>query len=550
MRWHYRSRHESLITYSNLEIYTPNQHRLVTYPSAVERGEDLGVEFYHVADGRYGRGTTHDNPVEAAAVVRRVLHHATHSPDRTVGVVAFSEAQAQRIMDELDLARLDHPELDSWFANDRLDGFFIKNLENVQGDERDVILFSVGYAYDDAGRLTLNFGPLNKPGGYRRLNVAVTRARRRVELFSSITHRDIDRQIGVGANTNEGVRHLRNYLAYAAEGVQALNRPTPDTDAETESPFEDSVLATLRSWGWDVVPQVGHAGYRIDLAVRHPSRPGDFILGIECDGWAYHSSPVARDRDRLRQEILEGLGWRLHRIWGTAWYRRRAHEEQRLREALDLALSGSTTAGNPTPASIVTINIETVDLGAPPSWAVPYKRTWATAPLGMTMDHPVARSHVERIIVATVQEEGPIADSFLKTRVRDAFRAGRVGANMQAALDRSVASLIRSGHVNRPEPGFLDIPDRPVRAVRHTDGRDPATSRSIEQISAAEIELAIVQLVGDALAIDIEELKTRVRALFGFDRTGKLIDARIQACADRLAAQGHLRHRDGMLEAA
>jgi hypothetical protein len=536
LRWHYRSRHEALITYSNATIYTPNHHPLITYPSAIDRSDDSGVALFHVADGLYGRGSTHDNPKEAAVVVERVLQYATCHPERTVGVVAFSEAQAERIMDELDMARRGRPDLDHWFSSDRLDGFFVKNLENVQGDERDVIIFSVGYGYGEAGRLTLNFGPLNKPGGYRRLNVAITRARTRIEVVTSITHRDIDQQLRGGGNTNVGVQHLRDYLAYAAEGLEAISVNRPSGEGEPESPFEESVLALLRSWGWDVVPQVGQAGYRIDLGVRHADRPGEFLLGIECDGWAYHSSPVARDRDRLRQEVLEGLGWRLHRIWGTAWYRRRQHEEERLRATLEEARAGSRSLAmaRTWAAGPVKLDVEEVDLSAQPDWSVPYEIATVSVPRGLPMDSPSARRYLEDVVKSVAEVEGPVALSIVKNRARDAFRAGRVGANMQSALDGAVNRLLRSGAIESPETGFVDKPGRPVQTVRHAI-EDPASRRTIDQIASAEIDLAILQLVGDARSIDVDELKIRIRSLFGFDRTGRLIDVRIQSCVDQLA---------------
>lgn len=336
LRWHYRSQHESLITYSNEAFYASRQRPLVTFPGAVQEADDLGVEFILVPDGVYRRGTTRDNPIEAAKVVERVLHWARYSIERkldlTVGVVAFSEAQATAIETELETRRRELPELDSFFGEDRLDGFFVKNLENVQGDERDVMLFSIGYGRDEVGKFTMNFGPLNREGGKRRLNVAISRARRRVEVVSSVDSSDFPAEINA-----EGVRHLQRYLDYAKRGVEALALDIGPSELDAESPFEEEVLRVVRSWGYDCQPQVGVAEYRVDIGVRNPARPGEFVLGIECDGAMYHSSKVARDRDRLRQEVLQRLGWRIHRIWGTAWYRNREDQEVRLREAIESA---------------------------------------------------------------------------------------------------------------------------------------------------------------------------------------------------------------------
>jgi very-short-patch-repair endonuclease len=267
------------------------------------------------------------------------LHHAEHHPDLTLGVVTFSEAQAGAIEVALESRRLSRPDLDEFFDGDRLSGFFVKSLENVQGDERDIIIFSIGYGPDETGKFTQNFGPLNRAGGWRRLNVAVSRARMRVEIVSSIGASDFGQFDSI---RSDGVRHLQRYLDFAQRGIEALGAEVSSTGLDAESPFEKEVIRVIRGWGYKAESQVGCAGFRIDVGVRHPTRSGAFVLGVECDGLMYHSSRVARDRDRLRQEVLERLGWRIHRIWGTAWDHDRAAEERRLRAAIHSASSGST----------------------------------------------------------------------------------------------------------------------------------------------------------------------------------------------------------------
>ena len=329
LRWHYRSRHEALIAFSNASFY---EGRLITFPARHQEGPDVGVELFPV-DGTYRRGTSRDNPEEAAAVARRVIHHYDTRPALSLGVVTFSEAQADAVDLAVSRARQDRPDLDRFFTNDRLKGFFVKSLESVQGDERDVMIFSIGYGPDENQKITMNFGPLNKQGGWRRLNVAITRARYRNEIVTSIRASDITESV-----TTEGLRHLRRYLDYAARGMPALALDT-SAGGDAESPFEESVINVIRSWGYELTPQVGTAGYRIDIGVRHPDHPGVYALGVECDGYQYHSSKVARDRDRLREQVLRGLGWNLHRIWGTAWYRDRNGEEHKLRAAIEHAVT-------------------------------------------------------------------------------------------------------------------------------------------------------------------------------------------------------------------
>ncbi|MET8629055.1 DUF4011 domain-containing protein [Kitasatospora sp. NPDC004669] len=331
LRWHYRSRHEHLIAFSNHEFY---KQSMTTFPGALADSPDVGVAFVRAADGCYQPGAgARNNPLEAREVARRVIHHFDTRSGRSLGVVALSQAQADAIREAVDDARHGRPDLDEHFSEDRLDGFFIKNLETVQGDERDVIIMSVGYGpQQPGGKVSRNFGPMNRAGGWRRLNVAVTRARYRVEVVASFDPDEL------GETGGESFRYFSRYLKYAKHGPSVLAQELEGEEAPPESPFEESVLEVLQGWGYTVRPQVGVAGYRIDLGVRDPRRPGRYALGIECDGAMYHSSKAARDRDRLRESVLSGLGWNLHRIWGTDWYRNRAGAEARLKEAVERAV--------------------------------------------------------------------------------------------------------------------------------------------------------------------------------------------------------------------
>ncbi|MFI1438712.1 DUF4011 domain-containing protein [Streptomyces fructofermentans] len=335
LRWHYRSRHEHLIAFSNKQFY---RGAMTTFPGAFSEGPDVGVAFFRAELGVYHSGSAaRNNPGEAVEVARRVIHHFRTRPDRSLGVVALSQSQAEVIREAVERERRQHPELDECFSDDRLDGFFVKNLEAVQGDERDVIIMSVGYGPDDNGKINQNFGPINRKDGWRRLNVAVTRARYRVEVVASFEPESLR------PSASESFEHFARYLKYAKDGPTVLAQEAEDSQADPESPFEESVLEVLRGWGYTVQPQVGVAGYRIDLGVRDPQRPGRYALGIECDGAMYHSSKAARDRDRLRESMLTGLGWTLHRIWGTDWYRNRVKAEARLRTAVDRAVAQSAS---------------------------------------------------------------------------------------------------------------------------------------------------------------------------------------------------------------
>lgn len=319
--WHYRSRHESLITFSNHRYY---DGRLITFPSPVT--EDVAVSLRRVG-GVYDRGGSRTNRTEADAIVAEIKSHVS-DPSRsalTLGVLTFNQPQQRLIETLLEEAYRADPDFER-SVQALVEPLFVKNLENVQGDERDVILFAITYGADAAGKVTMNFGPLNLEGGERRLNVAVTRARAANMLFTSI----LPEQIDASRVRATGVRDLKHYLEFALRGPRAILEQSLPTGLEPDSPFEREVIRALRGRGYDVHPQVGCSGYRIDIGIVDPNAKGRYLLGVECDGATYHSFAVARDRDRLRQQVLESLGWTIHRIWSTDWWRDREREIERL----------------------------------------------------------------------------------------------------------------------------------------------------------------------------------------------------------------------------
>jgi hypothetical protein len=326
LRWNYRSQHEHLISFSNETFY---EGRLVTFPSACYQHPALGVQFLHVADGVYDRGNKRDNPREAQVVAQRVLEHFRQSPDKTLGVIAFSYAQMNAIEDEIDRQLREHPDLEQHIKSDRLEGFFVKNLETVQGDERDVILLSVGYGRDAEGKIELNFGPLNREGGERRLNVAVTRARQRLVIVSSIRGSDLR----LSDKPAKGLACVQRFLDFAERGMRVLD-PEADTTPMPVTGLHEDVARELKKLGYDADLFVGCGIVRLDLGVRDPKHAGQFQLGIEFDGPMYAQAGTARDRDRLRQEVLTRLGWKVHRIAAADWMARKEEEIGRLRAAL------------------------------------------------------------------------------------------------------------------------------------------------------------------------------------------------------------------------
>lgn len=317
LNWHYRSRDESLIAFSNHFYYGG---KLVTFPAPFTHS---GALQFHLVDGVYKRGSGRTNLVEARKVVEIVCKKlrgwlAEPEGDRfTLGVITFNTQQQSLILDLLDAERREDPEVEWFFADEREEPVIVKNIENIQGDERDVMLFSITFGPDEAGKFSVNFGALNGDGGEKRLNVAVTRARREMHIVSSIRADSID----LSKTRAVGVRDFKAFLDYAERGAIALPAADEGSLGPAESPFEESVVDALEAKGWEVRTQIGVSGFRIDLGVVHPKRSGAFIAGIECDGAQYHSSATARDRDKVRQAVLEGLGWKILRIWSTSWFR-------------------------------------------------------------------------------------------------------------------------------------------------------------------------------------------------------------------------------------
>lgn len=333
--WHYRSKHEHLIAFSNQEIY---RNELITFPSSNESEPDTGVEFEYVEEGYYEPSPKNYNTMEAMRCVQLVKEHIDKHPKRSLGIIAFSEKQQQEIALEIQKFREKNPEYEEFFTEGKEDEFFVKNLENVQGDERDTIFFSVGYARTKEQKangkpMSMRFGPLGLQGGERRLNVAITRAKINVKLISSILPSDID----LSKTESEGIRMLRSYIEFAMNGDATLSAAHKINKPDI---FADAIAQFIRDHGFKVRQYVGCSGYKIDIAVQHPSEVIEqFVAGIECDGFSYASAKTARDRDRLRSTVLKKMGWNLYRVWSTEWHKNPEIEGQKLIEFINKAIA-------------------------------------------------------------------------------------------------------------------------------------------------------------------------------------------------------------------
>lgn len=518
LRWHYRSRHEHLIAFSNAHIYK----NLITFPGPVDRAPGLGVEFIHVPSGVYDRAGTKANKIEAQRVAELVFEHFRKYPDRSLGVVTFSEAQQSAVDAAIRQFRLKYPEFEPFFRNDRQEPFFVKNLENVQGDERDTIIFSVGYARDQNGVMHMNFGPLNKQGGYRRLNVAITRARYNVKLVSSIKPTDID----LDRTDSYGVKMLRQYMEFAIDGPQAMHRQLQASNIpEFDSPFEEAVYKELLRLGFQVDTQVGCSGYRIDLAIRHPELPGHYLLGIECDGRTYHSARTARDRDRLREEVLKDLGWQLHRIWSTDWIKDPQAEITRLLQAVERAKASYSYSG----VKPVTLPEETASEGEPLEVTIspedaakdletlPGTREYDEADIWAVARNPGQTDfdYLMAAIADVVAVEGPIHQDVLARRLAPLFGQERASRKVKQIIEWVVEN--NSENRFKKQGDFIWPAGMEVPLVRvPPKGKKP---RPISHICVEERAEAVMLVLQSAMGMSLDNLVVETAKLLGFNRT-------------------------------
>jgi very-short-patch-repair endonuclease len=452
LRWHYRSRREGLIAFANRFIYA---NELVTFPSVHDMAGNPAVAFAYVADGRWKAGASGGfNAVEARRTAELVLAHFRERPEQSLGVIAFSQRQQLRILDELERQRRANPDLEGFFGEGRDEPFFVKNLENVQGDERDVIFLGIGYGPDETGRVALRFGPLNREGGERRLNVAVTRARRGMVVVSSLRAHDID----LSRTAAVGVKLLRAYLDYAERGTEALRGAiTGAGEREFDSPFEREVYEELTRRGLTVHPQVGCSGFRIDLAVVDPRASGRYLLGVECDGATYHSSATARDRDRLRQEVLEGLGWRICRIWSTDWVRGREGQVRRVQAALEKAQrEEAPPPKSPDPLQRVTAPQDPGGQAAPGSVAA---ATVTVTPDAASYDSidDVPEHVLREVICQALRAFGATEADELAQAVARQLGFKRTGKRIQARVEAGIDRLVQAGVICRAADQRLQV---------------------------------------------------------------------------------------------
>ncbi len=546
LRWHYRSRHQSLIAVSNHEFY---DDRLYIVPSPTQTSPDLGLKFRFIAEGRYDRGKSATNRAEAEAVCAAVLEHARSSPERTLGVAAFSIRQQQAILDEIERCRREHPELEEFHRRHEHEPFFVKNLESVQGDERDVIFISVGYGPDASGYVAMNFGPLSGDGGERRLNVLISRAKRRCVVFTSIRAADIDLARAGG----RGVAAFKSFLQFAETGVLGVAAPT---DREEGSPFETAVRAAIVALGHSVDAQVGVSGFFIDLAVVDPGKPGRYLLGIECDGAAYHSSRSARDRDRLRQAVLEDHGWTIHRIWSTDWFQRPKDELAKVMAAIERAKAraaesdAAPTSPPPPPAPKAPEIARDADDAAVENVAsisVPYVEATCDHVLPGEL-HEVPPAKMAEVVLLVVRCESPIHVDEVVTRVRGFWGLKRSGSRIEEAVGNGIDALVASRRCTR-DGDFLSLAGAPA-IVRDRSEVRSAGLRSIERIAGVEMRAGIGAAAVALVGASEGDLALAVARALGFKAMSGNVRERLLEEIRAMVREGSLREDGAVLRPA
>jgi very-short-patch-repair endonuclease len=601
LSWHYRSRHEDLIAFANQRYYGD---RLQVFPAA-HRSPDLGVAWRRV-DGVYDRGGTRQNRVEAEAVAAEVLARLRDPAQRTrsIGVVAFSRAQQELIEDLLDAARAAEPELDGWFEASvpgSSEPVLVKNLETIQGDERDVVIISVGYGPDAGGVFTMNLGPLSQRGGERRLNVAITRAREQLLVVSSFAPEDL------APHGGQGVQDLGALLAFARAGGGAARPARTDPahaadEAPPASPITAAIARTLVERGWTVRHQVGCGAYKIDLAIVDPNDADRYVLAIEHDGAAYASAPSARDRDRLRAQVLAQLGWRMHRIWALDWWADPEREIQRAHGAIITAVAASRqrrttpgsidsgpprsrqrTTGRVAPAATASAGTASAPARLPPrgrpaaapvmaagsgptdavtslpgapaarvaSGSAPVRIAKNAIAIGPYLaaaipagrrapDDLFAPRHsgeLGKIIEQVLAAEAPMHVDLLARRVAAYFGIGRLTQRVTDQVRIALADRGRWGDEDHVVWRLDQDPDA-VPAVR-VAGHGASARREIEEVPLAEVAAAARIVVERAVAIAANDLVRDAARLLGFARVTERVIDRV-ASGVRLAARREL----------
>lgn len=510
--WHYRSKHESLITFSNRHFY---KNSLMTFPSNDDMATKVSFEY---VKGIYDRGEGRNNKEEAKAVVREIQMRLSdpQTSSQSIGVVTFNVNQQSLIEDMLNEMLRKNADLEVVVAQMH-EPIFIKNLENVQGDERDVILFSVGYGRDKFGKVAMNFGPLNRDGGERRLNVAVSRARYEMKVFSSLKAEDID----LYRSNAKGVQYLKSFLDYAERGKVALMHMEYGVKKKAKDAFVESVAKALQEKGYAVNINIGSSEYRVDIGIIDPGTPDRYLLGLLCDGYNYVASHTAHDRDVTTPAVLSLLGWRTYNIWSVEWWDTPEHvlngiireiERVKTKESAE-ELVDDFVDDDIEDLEQVEDNVKENDITAPNSNAKEY--ITGNLPIRFADSAMFSQGYYTDSVVedirAILDAEAPISRRLLIKRLINNYGISRNGVRINTYLTEVFEDM---GLVTSGTDDIFYWKNK--EQLENYSGYRMASERESLDIAPEEVAQAILQVLKEQFAIDEEGLISETARLFGY----------------------------------
>ena len=544
--WHYRSKHESLIAFSNSNYY---ENKLLTFPSP----DDISTKVNNVfVPGYYDRGKTRQNSFEAKAIVSEVVKRLSDPvlSKRSIGIITFSSVQQNLIEDLLNEEFKKNPNLEN-LALESSEPIFIKNLENVQGDERDIILFSVGYGPDKEGKIYLNFGPLNRDGGWRRLNVAITRARYEMKVFSTLRSDQID----ISRTSSEGVASFKAFLEYSEKGkiVLPINQ---NTNITTSDFFEKMVAEKIEKMGFSVQTNIGCSGYKIDIAVVNPEKPSEYILGILTDGITYHAAKTAKDREIVQTEVLKMLGWNIYRLWSPDWWDNpekvlldivgviKEIQEPKIKVAV--TENKSDVLKRKEFASVKLQGITQVVI-QPIKTSIEYNTCVLEQSNLNSSDEFFYSSHQQKIkgqINKVLEIEAPISHSLLSRRILNAWGISRLGVRLNEYLN-SIYSIMELKNTNQNGVNFYwNKEQEPTKYNLFRVPGEDNSKRDANDLAREEIICGIIDVLTNQISLPEEDLIREVARIFGYTRLGGNVEQAMKTGIDFAVYKGFISNKD------
>ena len=533
---HYRSKHESLISFSNAHFY---DNKLLTFPSPDDLNRKVTFEFI---DGFYDKGKTRTNKNEAEAIIEYIRIHLENQNKKSIGVVTFSQIQQSLIEDLLQKLFQENPHLEEFTINSE-EPIFIKNLENVQGDERDIILFSIGYGPDEEGKVSMNFGPLNRDGGWRRLNVAVTRARYEMKVFSSLKGDQID----MNRTSSEGVLGLKNFLNFSEKGLVYQNSNQTVTQQKL---MVNSVAKTLEENGLKIKTNIGTSEYKIDIGIINPDNESQYLLAILLDSENYFNIHTTNDRELLVPNVLKGLGWNVFRIWTLDWIK----NKEKIVKKIQVELEKIKMQVKEKKEEIIELKtsekvyLSEVSEVEKPSKMIPYVAADLSPEVNANSEsiyHFENRQVLLSQIKTIIDTESPISQNALFRKILKLWNTSRAGGKLNTYLLETLNSIPNIQTTESYQKFYWSENSNLQNLDFYRD--NSAEKRLIDEIAPEEISVAVMELMQSSLSLNKEELIRAICKIFGFAKVGSQIDAVVKFCVEDLIGKGLMKEIDGRI---